>query len=41
MSARGIGGLIVGMLMVLAAIYLFNRFSGRNVATLGAPAPKA
>jgi hypothetical protein len=30
------GGILMAALVVLATIYVFNRFSGKNVATFGA-----
>lgn len=33
-------GVLMAAAVVLLTIYLFNRFSGRNVAALGVPADK-
>ena len=30
-------GILVAALVVLATVYVFNRFSGKNVADLGKP----
>lgn len=35
---RGLMGLVVSALMVLAVIFLYNRFSGKSIAALGAKA---
>jgi len=33
-------GLVVSVLVVLASVWLYNRFSGKSIATLGAPVAK-
>jgi len=37
MKGRGIGGLVMIVVLVLGSVYLYNRFSGKNVADLGRP----
>jgi len=38
MRGRGIGGLVMVVILVLGSVYVYNRFSGKNVADLGRPA---
>jgi hypothetical protein len=38
---RGIAGLLVMALMVLAIIWAYNKFSGKSIAALGAPSTAA
>lgn len=34
-------GLIVSAIVVLASVYVYNRFSGKNIADLGKPGAAA
>jgi hypothetical protein len=41
MSGRGLMGVIITVVIILGVVYAYNRFSGKNIAALGAPAAKA
>jgi len=41
MSRLNIGGLAFAMLIALAGVWLYNRFSGKSIATLGVPVKTA
>lgn len=37
MSGRGVYGLLISAVVVLAIVYVYNRFSGKSIADLGRP----